>query len=270
MGTLMLQLIHTFFPNKGKGAQISCLHMTVGSDTNPIQAEHFREKNFAPLKESCKERGLQIEEYYEVTNNPVNTLVSTTISTDADLLLIGAPIELSRLPEHEEINKLHKNVVNRVGYTLAGAGAFFNVAQLLRDKTKYLIDNTPNSIGVVIDRGLKEPVRNVCIIHDPEATDKEDYAHLVNGLLRHTSAEKHFISTGEGDDMAEMKALYQTRSMTMKNKFSKDELGQYDLLLIPYNTFRNMSAKSPELLEYIPTSILLCARRKKPFPILTE
>ncbi|WP_278833114.1 cation:proton antiporter [Porphyromonas cangingivalis] len=269
-GMLMLQLMHTFFPNKGKGAQISCLHMTVGSDTNPRQAEHFREQNFAPLKASSKERGLEVEEYYEVTDNPVSTLVNTTKSTEADLLLIGAPIELSRLPEDEEINKLHKNVVNKVGHTLAGAGAFFNVAQLLRDKTKYLIDNTPNSIGVVIDRGLREPVRSLCVIHDPQATDKEDYAHLVNGLLRYTLAEKHFISIGTGNDIEEMKNFYQADPMTMKISFAKEELGKYDLLLIPYNTFRNMSAQSPELLEYIPTTILLCARRKSPFPTLTE
>lgn len=265
-GTLMLQLIHTFFPEKGKGADISCLHMTVGSDTNPMQAEHFREKNFAPLKESGKEKGIKLEEHYEVTDNPVNTLINTTISTEADLLLIGAPIELSRLPEHEEINKLHKSVVNKVGHTLAGAGSFFNVAQLLRDKTKHLIDNTPNSIGVVIDRNLKEPVRSICIIHDAEAGDKSDYAHLVNGLLRRTTAAKHFISIGHVEEDDDLESLYEATQKTITKGIEKGDFGKYDLMLIPYNTFRNLSVKAPELLEYIPTSILLCARRSIPFP----
>lgn len=265
MGTLMLRLISTFFPQKGKGAQVACLHMTVGSEINPMQAEHFREQNFSALEKLSQEKGISLEEIYEITDTPVDTLISTTKSQQADLLLIGAPIELSRLPEHEEINKLHKSVLNKVGNTLAGASAFFNIAQLLRDKTKYLIDNTPNSIGVIIDRGIHEEVSNVCIIHDSSMENAIEYTHVINGLLQHNSLSRHCIEVGS-NSIEEARVPYTNLTSHIHiEAITPKSLGSYDLMLIPYNTFKNISIQSPELLEYIPTTILLYPRRQSPF-----
>lgn len=264
MGVLMLDLVHTFFSSKGDSVETTAMHMTVGSDVNPMQAEHFREVSFAPIRIASQERGMTVSERYEVTDNPVQAIMQATISSGADLLLIGAPIDLSRLPEDEEISKLHRSVVGKVGYPFAKAGILFNMGRLLRDKTKFFIENTKDSVGVVIDGGLKGVAKRICIVHDHDAPEVEQYAHLVNGLLQYSEAEKAYIAIGNSKETGKTSLLYDTE-VVHHQSLSGVLLEGYDLLLIPYKTFQKLSVSDPDLLSFIPTTLLLHSRRGVPF-----
>ncbi|GAE83592.1 Na(+)/H(+) antiporter [Bacteroides reticulotermitis JCM 10512] len=65
-------------------------HYTVGTDLNPINAEHYASENFTLLNERAGELNLQVDNHYRVTDKLVQEMISFVRREKPDMLLLGA------------------------------------------------------------------------------------------------------------------------------------------------------------------------------------
>lgn len=234
-GITMMRIVESFFPKLQQKINLVGLHLTIGSDTSWGDAEHYRVQSFAPIQSHADNQGYDVEEYYEVTDNPIQSIVKATKVTQTDLLLVGASLELSTNPEDKDIRAKRERFVNRFGRTLASATELFNVHNLFKDKTNDFVSITNCAVGVVIDRGLAEPARSISVLSDKH---KSGFKLLSGQLLADSHAEIHHYFY---PDIA-------------KGDYS---FADHDLLIMPYPLWITLKSKHPDIVDKVPTTLLL-------------
>ncbi|MBR8772979.1 Glutathione-regulated potassium-efflux system protein KefB [Porphyromonas levii] len=234
-GITMMRIVESFFPKLQQKINLVGLHLTIGSDTSWGDAEHYRAQSFAPIQSHADNQGYDVEEYYEVTDNPIQSIVKATKVTQTDLLLVGASLELSTNPEDKDIRAKRERFVNRFGRTLASATELFNVHNLFKDKTNDFVSITNCAVGVVIDRGLAEPARSISVLSDKH---KSGFKLLSGQLLADSHAEIHHYFY---PDIA-------------KGDYS---FADHDLLIMPYPLWITLKSKHPDIVDKVPTTLLL-------------
>lgn len=266
--TLMLRLVDTFFSTKKDACAVTAMHMTVGTDINPVQAEYFRATSFAPIRSYAERHVWKVDEHYEVTDDPVGSILKTADSYEATLLLVGAGIDLSTLPRDMEINRLRSSFRSRFGLAYRGASSLFATNLLLQDKSEVFVRRSPCSVGIVLDRGLRTPARKVLVVHHSSAADIDRYTPLVRSLIQgrdiHSvcldlSPLQSSLSVNETGQNLKGGQLYGTETL-LARELSADVLQGYDLMLISYATWEMLIVQDSTILARIPTTILLASR----------
>lgn len=258
-GLLILNILDTFFPKNEDAVEVSGLHMTVGTDVSPLQAEHFREESFRPIHKWAAMTGHEIHERYEVTDSPVNTMVRVAEETPADLFLIGASLDFSDLPQDIKLKSLHRKYKSRFGIPLSTATALFNIASLLRDRNDEMIREMNCSIGVVIDRRLSEPAKNILVVEDPLIQNKCCYMDLVSGLISRIATDRPEVTISAISIGTSHPTLNGATPVT-GHSLSPELLQDHDLMVISYSTWKSLIEQEPDILAIIPTTILLYAQ----------
>lgn len=214
---------------------------------------------FTPLHKYSKERGLKLDEIYEVSDNPVQSILRATTAEQATLLLVGASLDLSVLPEDKEVIEMHERYERKFGKTLSHTTHFFNIAQIFKDKTDLFVQKANTSVGVVINRGLSAPAKSILILEDGRTDYYHSYNLLVQELLKqvpnNTNVDTILLSGG-GSQISNATLLPETT-------LSQATASKYDLLILPYETWQRLTMDSPEFITYIPTTLLLHSRYEK-------
>ena len=97
-GQIMLDVAHQMF-SKGKNhLEITALHLTVGSDVNPLHADNFEEVSFGPILYGAKKLGIPLITRYEVSNNAGQDICDIVNEEGYDFLLVGAGFSMSVAP----------------------------------------------------------------------------------------------------------------------------------------------------------------------------
>ena len=72
---------------------LTALHLTVGSDVNPLHTDNFEEVSFGPILYGAKKLGINIETRYEVSNNAgqdITDIVNTSFSESTTTITLLA------------------------------------------------------------------------------------------------------------------------------------------------------------------------------------
>lgn len=237
-GIVMLNIIQTFFAHRKDEIEVTGMHMTVGEKAGISDARLFRATNFAPIQELADKLSIQITERYEMTENAVSSIVRASADTKSNLLLVGASLDMSNLPEDIELNKKHEDFKSRFGISFSRASAIFSIAQFFKDKTEVFVQNASSSVGVVIDRGLSSPAKTLLTIKD-ESNSK--YSKLLDFLTQDSSTDLLIRSIDSKD---------------LINSYP-NHLSEYDLLILPYYLWKDIVQNNPEIITQIPTTLLL-------------
>ena len=240
-GLVMLNVVQTFFAQRKEDLEVIGMHMTVGEKTGVSDAQLFKDKNFSPIQKYSDKLSINVSEKYEMTENATTSIVRATHDTLSDLLLVGASLDLSQLPEDIELSKKHKDFKSRFGFPLSRASALFNFAQFFKDKTEAFVNNAYSSVGVVIDRGLTAPAESLLLVKDSNDTA---YDKLLTFLTKdiQTSPKTELISPDELSD------------------YPIEKLTEFDLFVLPYDLWRHIVQNTPEVIRQIPTTLLLHSR----------
>lgn len=238
-GMAMIYTLHSLLKKRVHSADIMALHMTVGSDINPIQASAFKEASFKELNSYKKENDIKVEELYEVTDNPVKTILKRSEESEAQLLLIGVGHNLSAHPDDKQVRYLEDKYKAKFKLGSPILTALFNT-QLLREKTSIFIKEHKGNVGVLMDKGFKSVSDRVLIIKEsPEASEqtRERYQKLISAL-----ADASFVRSAVEFSSLEAK---------------EDELKKYDLVVLSQTTWEKHFEASPALIQQLPTTLIL-------------
>ena len=97
-GKSLLSVAKTVLDGTKNSLAVSVLHITPGTDTNPIYGEQFSVDSFKGIKDEATIQNIPLETEYKVTDNIELGIVKSANYNNFDFLLVGAGISLSGIP----------------------------------------------------------------------------------------------------------------------------------------------------------------------------
>lgn len=240
-GKVMLNLVETFFGDRKEVVDVTGMHMTIGESASFSDAELFRRSNFEPIEKYAGELGISIKEHYEITENATASIIRASGDLYSDLLLVGAGLDLSSLPEDIELNKKHNDFKSLFRVSFSKASGIFNIAQFFKNKTEIFVNDASSSVGIVVNRGLKAPARSILAVNYKK---EASYMSLLD-----------FLTTGirEGSEVKRLNYKDITN-------YTAQQFSAHDLLILPYNLWKDIVDNNPEFIALVPTTLLLHSR----------
>jgi Kef-type K+ transport system membrane component KefB len=262
-GQIMLNVAQQMFSMGNKKLDITALHLTSGADVNPLQTDSFEAISFSPILSEAEKLGLPIHTRYEISNN-VGEDITTIVNEGAyNFLLVGAGITWSNLPNDIAANQYRESAQRRYLKPLRGAESWFFPATLLKDKTKYFIEQSNCPVGVFVNRDFEKATQILLVLD----TDKDLYLlPYAQMLLKFTSGSLAIIDrSNDGisgkenkDKIIDLFLKTNTTAFLLPEKeISSGLLIQYNFMLIGYNTWNYVSENEKETLQQMPSTLII-------------
>ena len=243
---------------------LTALHLTVGTDVNPLHTDNFEEVSFGPILYGAKKLGMQIHTRYEVSNNAGQDICDIVNNEGFDFLLVGSGISMSNAPDDIAANRYRTSFYNRYFKRLKAPESWFYPGALLKDKTKIFIERSHCDVGVFINRNFVRASNVLIVIGQEEETFLLGYADT---LLKATHGSATVVN-----QIAETRAEVYASTLKKINEFisatpqanlsEKKELtaelfNGFNFMLIGYRTWNDVSERYKEALQKMPSTLIL-------------
>ena len=196
-GQIMLDVAYQMFAQGKNKLDLTALHLTVGSDVNPLHTDNFEEVSFGPILYGAKKLGLQIHTRYEISDNAGLDICNIVNNEGFDFLLVGAGISLSNTPDDIAANRYRTSFYNRFLKRFKAPESWFYPGSLLKDKTKLFIEQTQCPVGVFVNRNFVKATNAIVIINSADDLFLIDYAKT---LLRTTCGKATLLNLYNGNN----------------------------------------------------------------------
>ena len=178
-GQVMLDVAHQMFAHTKDKLEITALHLTVGSDVNPLHTDNFEEVSFGPILYGAQKLNIPLKTRYEVSNNAGQDICEIANKEGYDFLLVGAGISLSDLPNDIAANQYRTSFYDKFLRHFKAPESWFYPGELLKDKTKMFIEQSLCPVGVFVNRKFVKASNTLIVIHFAEDLFLLNYAdHL--------------------------------------------------------------------------------------------
>lgn len=138
-GQIMLDVAYQMFAQGKNKLDLTALHLTVGSDVNPLHTDNFEEVSFGPILYGAKKLGLQIHTRYEISDNAGLDICNIVNNEGFDFLLVGAGISLSNTPDDIAANRYRTSFYNRFLKRFKAPESWFYPGSLLKTRMRHSI-----------------------------------------------------------------------------------------------------------------------------------
>jgi len=243
-GKPLLNVAKTVLDGSKNTLAVTVLHITVGTDTNPIHGEEFSVESFKAVREAAENMNIPIETEYKITNNIGHEIVHTVNVDNYDFLLVGAGVNLPGK------SLFKKN--------------FFYPGSLIKDKTRYFIENSKCSVGIFVNRDFSRITKTLVLLNDLNDVFLLRYARR---LLRNNPAVSvrildvnQLAATNEeiGQAVAALKEEFPASVKLSKNThISPRYISGFSFMLISYPTWNKFTLSKNKELENIPSTLII-------------
>lgn len=264
-GKALLNVAKTVLDGTKNSLAVTILHITPGTDTNPIYGEQFSVNSFKVIKNEAALQNIPIKTEYKVTDNIELGIVKSANYNNFDFLLVGAGISLSGIPFFNEsplfesiqwLNRMINNVFNQQKYFYPGS--------LVKDKTRYFIENSNCSVGVFVNRGFTSLSSTLLII---QYESDEFLLRYARRLLKNNSDVSINILdinklavTSEiiRQSIRELRLQYPNEVKVNKlTRLNSTVLSKNSFMLISYQTWNELSASYKNEMKNIPSTLII-------------
>ena len=262
-GQIMLDVAHQMFARGKNKLDLTALHLTVGSDVNPLHTDNFEEVSFGPILYGAKKLGMHIHTRYEVSNNAGQDICDIVNNEGFDFLLVGSGISMSDSPDDIAATRYRTSFYNRYFKRFKAPESWFYPGALLKDKTKMFIARSNCDVGVFINRNFVKATNTLVVISSEEDLFLLDYTRT---LLKATHGSVGIVAkmstTTPGHDQI-LKELWDFVSSTPQTQLLPDKdltpglFNSYNFMLIGYNTWNDVSEHRKEALQKMPSTLIL-------------
>lgn len=135
-GRSLLSIYHLLFGKQLQKNHLIAAHYTIGTDLNPLNAEHYAKESFALVNQEARELNVQVDNHYRVTDKLVQEMIHFVSREKPDMLLLGAGNHY--LPD-----------------MLVKPGAILWLT-LFRDKIDDVLDQVKCPVAVFVNRQYRE------------------------------------------------------------------------------------------------------------------
>lgn len=264
-GKLMLRVAKTVLDGTKNSLAVTVMHITPGTDTNPIYGEQFSVDSFKGVNDEAGVLKIPVENEYKVTDNIEAEIVKTANHNNFDFLLVGAGISMSGIPFFREI-PLFNNVrwLNQTINTIFKKQVMFYPGTMLKDKTRYFIENTNCSVGVFINRGFTTISSTVVLLL--EESD-EFLIRYSRRLLKNKPDVVIYIADinriadsniGVHEALEELKLQFPNAVKTIRQtRLSNIVFSRYSFMLVSYPSWNSLCLTNRRELDGVPSTLII-------------
>lgn len=262
-GQIMLDVAHQMFARGKNKLDLTALHLTVGSDVNPLHTDNFEEVSFGPILYGAKKLGMHIHTRYEVSNNAGQDICDIVNNEGFSFLLVGAGISYSDSPDDIAANRYRTSFYNRYFKRLKAPESWFYPGALLKDKTKMFIERSNCDVGVFINRNFVRASNVLVIIGSEEDLFLLEYtatmlktthgsASIVNKTSTTTPGFEHIA-----DALRSFTETVPESALLPDKDLTSELFGGFNFMLVGYNTWNDISEHRKEALQQMPSTLIL-------------
>ena len=262
-GQVMLDVAHQMFAHTKDKLEITALHLTVGSDVNPLHTDNFEEVSFGPILYGAQKLNIPLKTRYEVSNNAGQDICEIANKEGYDFLLVGAGISLSDLPNDIAANQYRPSFYDKFLRHFKAPESWFYPGELLKDKTKMFIEQSLCPVGVFVNRKFVKASNTLIVIHFAEDLFLLNYADHLKQTTGSDLTILNLMSNEAKDIDLVTQRLFEYTELQHKaivyngNKLTQSVLSAYNFMLISYNTWNLLSEVSNEELQKMPSTLIL-------------
>lgn len=263
-GKPLLRVAKSVLDGVKKSLDVTVLHITLGTDTNPIHGEQFAEESFTDIKAEAEALKIPIHARHKVTDNVQGGIVKMANYYHFDFLLVGANISVTDKDRRYFVAKIPW--LNRLIYRFRRRALFYP-GGLIKDKTRYFIENSRCSVGVFVNRNFRNITDTVIYLRDENDVFLLRYARY---LLKNSSevnitvmdTNKVLSDKALSKTYDELKKKYSSR-ITKQSRFSQGALLKYSFMIMGYRTWDTLSETGDEILTEIPSTLIINKKSSK-------
>lgn len=262
-GQVMLDVAHQMFAHTKDKLEITALHLTVGSDVNPLHTDNFEEVSFGPILYGAQKLNIPLKTRYEVSNNAGQDICEIANKEGYDFLLVGAGISLSDLPNDIAANQYRTSFYDKFLRHFKAPESWFYPGELLKDKTKMFIEQSLCPVGVFVNRKFVKASNTLIVIHFAEDLFLLNYADHLKQTTGSDLTILNLMSNEAKDIDLVTQRLFEYTELQHKaivyngNRLTQSVLSAYNFMLISYNTWNLLSEVSNEELQKMPSTLIL-------------
>ena len=263
-GQIMLDVAHQMFSRGKKKLDLTALHLTVGTDVNPLHTDNFEEVSFGPILYGAKKLGMQIHTRYEVSNNAGQDICDIVNNEGFDFLLVGSGISMSNAPDDIAANRYRTSFYNRYFKRLKAPESWFYPGALLKDKTKIFIERSHCDVGVFINRNFVRASNVLIVIGQEEETFLLGYADTLLKATHGSATVVNQIAETQTEVYAstlkkinEFISATPQANLSEKKELTAELFNGFNFMLIGYRTWNDVSERYKEALQKMPSTLIL-------------
>lgn len=264
-GRKLLDVVKAVFGSNDEETTVTALHLTVGTDVNPIHVEKFSEEGFEPILHEAKKLNMNLKTHYRVTDDVGREIVDMVNNEGYDFLMVGAGVSLLQKSLFKENPSPEKfGLLTGLIRKLNRQQVIFYPGGLLKDKTKYFIEQTKGPVGVFVDRDFTEITSLLVWIDRSEDIHLIEYADSiltnnlrstvtiidVNGLITSAPVVRQYVR--ELSDKFENKT-----TLLHKKRITAELLSKQSFMLIDYETWNIASEAHRDALQKMPSTLII-------------
>ncbi len=261
-GQVLLDVANQVFSYGKKPLKVTALHLTVGTEINPMHVENFEALSFEPIQEEAKLLNLNIDTRYEVTNDAGLDIVNIANNDGYDFLLVGAGISMSDIPEDIEAARHRQIYYERYFSKLGASQSLFYPGDLLKDKTHFFIEQTQIPVGVFVNREFEKADKVIVVLRNVKDIFLLEYAqNLVKSndaaICLHELGNEIAKNKTSDTKVREFLISNKNTSMVSLPGLSSDILVKNNFMLISYDSWMSISDKERDSLQLMPSTLII-------------
>ncbi len=264
-GKNLLTVAKDMLEGNKNSLELTALHITPGTDTNPIYSEQYSVESFKYIKDEADRLNIPLVTEYKITDNIENGIVKSANSNRHDFLLVGAGLSLSGIPFVKGGSRFTRvKWLNRIINRVSDTREIFYPGSLLKDKTRYFIENSHCSVGVFVNRGFVGITTTIVLLNN----ENDDFLlRYARRLMRNNASASIFVVDMNRllqtcdkikTSLKEIEALFPTRVKVLKSsKNNASLISKFSFLLISYETWNVLSVSKNQELSSIPSTLII-------------
>lgn len=270
-GRNLLRVAKTVLNGAKNSLAVNVLHITAGTDVNPIYGEQFSVDSFLGVKAEAEKLQVPITTEYRVSDNVEGEIIDTVNQEEYDFLLIGAGQSLINTTFFEENSPLAKiKWINNIINFITKDRTLFYPGTLIRDKTKYFIEQSNSSVGVFVNHNFVK-VTNVLVVLSQESDDfllryakrilRTNVESTIQILDMHHVLDKKSDSV---DIIHKLNTQYPQRFKVSKiTKLHSGMVNKFSLMMVSYQTWEQLLADECKALHDIPSTLIINKKKSR-------
>lgn len=265
-GQIMLDVAHQMFSQGKDKLDLTALHLTVGSDINPLHTDNFERVSFGPILYEARKLNMQIHTRYEVADHASESIVRIVNDEPFDFLLVGAGISMSNLSSDMDARSIQKSFFGI--FKKLKVQDLFSPGSLIHDKTKEFIERSHSSVGVFINRGFVQANHILILINSSDDLILLDYVrvllrstHGTVSLLNRTNfvsdPSDHIVRT-----LTDFTNETENAHILPEKNVMSESFSDHDFMLVSYTAWNIISEECKDALQDMPSTLIIHHREK--------
>ncbi len=264
-GKTLLNVAKTVLDGSKNSLAVNVLHITPGTDVNPMYSEQYATDSFKLIKDEADKLNIPIETEYKINDNIEGCIVRTVNTNNYDFLLVGAGVSLSGIPFFKERKIFTRNIwLNKILNRINKTQAIFYPGSLIKDKTRYFIENSKCSVGIFVNRGFSQITTTLILLQNENDGFLIKYARR---LMRNNAEVSIFVIDVNNvlqnngtirNDLNELQKSHINRVKVIKSsKNNASIISRFSFLLVSYDSWNSLSESENKELTAIPSTLII-------------